>query len=116
MSPIDAPNLIKRAMTTKRMNQQKFSREIGKSQAQLSKYITGKTEIPSSILIHCMNIIQERNAGEASAEGLLYEVVMLDGDTHQEIRDALMKMIIAYKGRDGTREDAAGLTYRAQRT
>ncbi|WP_283160744.1 helix-turn-helix domain-containing protein [Serratia proteamaculans] len=79
------------------MNQRDFSREIGKSQAQVSKYLTGKTDIPDEIKIHCMNILSNHNSTGSSMEELISEVLTLQGDMHNEIRGALMNVISAYR-------------------
>lgn len=92
-----SPNLLLQAMAENNMNQMEFSNEIGKSQAQLSKYIAGKTKIPHDVFIHSMNILRRHNIRELTIEEILYEVMTLDGESHREIREALMKMIIAYK-------------------
>lgn len=92
-----SPNLLLQAMAAKNMNQLEFSNEIGKSQAQLSKYIAGKTKIPHGVFIHAVNILKKHNISELAVEEILYEVMTLDGESHREIREALMKMIIAYK-------------------
>ena len=102
MNLLSDPDFLVRAKKAKGMNQNDFSKEIGKSQAQLSKYLTGKTKIPNDIFIHCTNIIRKHNSSSAGVEDLLYEVLMLDGDAHSDLRDALMKMIIAYKRKSGS--------------
>ena len=42
------------------MKQKDFAQIIEKSQAMVSKYEKGTADPPSSVIIHCMNIILER--------------------------------------------------------
>ncbi|KFX11864.1 hypothetical protein N6P31_22035 [Pectobacterium betavasculorum] len=70
---------------------------MGKSQAQLSKYLAEKGSIPAEVMIRCMNILKEGNFPEPGVEELIYELISLKGDAHKEIREALMKVIRAYR-------------------
>ncbi len=103
MALINDPELIKRAMSLKGTRQHEFAREIGRSQAQLSKYLSGKTSIPADVSIHCMNILRENNNTECGVEELICELMALRGEVHKEIREALMKVIRAYSNNQHAR-------------
>lgn len=97
MQPFISPEIIKEAMHLSGHKQHDFSKLIGKSQAQLSKYLSGKTEIPASVIIHCMNILRRYNQTGHSTDALFLEILELKGEEHRPIREALMSMIAAYK-------------------
>ncbi|MCL2893745.1 helix-turn-helix transcriptional regulator [Brenneria sp. MC1SB4.1] len=82
------------------LKQRDFSEIIGKSQAQVSKYLSGKTEVPDYVNIHCVNIIREHSQLGSSVEELLFEIQGLEGEEHRSIREALMGVISAYKNRN----------------
>lgn len=91
--------LIRKAMQATGLKQRDFSELIGKSQAQVSKYLSGKTEVPGCVKIHCMNIIKKHSQKGSSVEELLFEIQDLEGEAHRSIREALMGVISAYKNR-----------------
>jgi len=92
--------LVRKAMQATGLKQRDFSELIGKSQAQVSKYLSGKTEIPGRVKIHCVNILKEHSQKGSSVEELQFEILELEGEEHRSIREALMGMISAYKNRN----------------
>lgn len=50
--------IILNAIDTLSLNQEGFSKIINKTQGTVSRYISGIQEPPLSIIMHCMNIIE----------------------------------------------------------
>lgn len=94
---LSEPEVIKLAMKKSGLKQAGFAKKIGKSQAQVSKYISGDSKPSTETYIHCMNIINSSEQGDESLLDLINEVSRLDGDKHKHIRNALVEMIKAYK-------------------
>lgn len=91
--------LIKLAIEESDMKQAEFARVIGKSQAQVSKYLSGSSKPPDDIIIRCMNIVVNKKSDKSNLLLLLFEISKLGDDHHREMRAALLSMITAYKGR-----------------
>ncbi len=96
MFSIDHPELIKLAMKQKGLNQTGLAHLIGKSQAQISKYLN-QTSIPSdAVIIRIMNIISESPPEDGHFFELLRLIYTLNGEQHKNLRIALTKTIDAY--------------------
>lgn len=88
--------IINLAMKRTRLNQAEFSNLIGKSQGQVSKYLSGASKPTSKTYIHCMNIISKNSGINNNYLDLLFEVSKLEDEEHNAIRSALLGMINAY--------------------
>jgi transcriptional regulator with XRE-family HTH domain len=89
--------LIKLVMSRRSMTQNRIAKLIGKSQAQVSKYVSG-TSVPSKdTIIHLMNIISESDAGHINPLDIFLQIHQLDPDRHRDFLTALMAMVKAYK-------------------
>ncbi|WP_338593694.1 helix-turn-helix transcriptional regulator (plasmid) [Shewanella khirikhana] len=88
---------VKLAMKKSGLNQHDFAKKIGKSQAQISKYISGDSKPSTRTYIHCMNIITSSGPSDGSLLNLMHEVSMLDGEKHEHMRNALIATIKAYR-------------------
>ncbi|MNO73202.1 hypothetical protein D3C76_641630 [compost metagenome] len=86
-------------MKKKALNQREFAQEISRSQAQVSKYLSGNCEIPGDVIIRCSNIIMCSSPEPDNHIELLLKVNQLQGDEHLAIRRALMGMINAWQDR-----------------
>ncbi|MCA0952148.1 helix-turn-helix transcriptional regulator [Shewanella chilikensis] len=94
---LSEPEAVKLAMKKSGLKQADFAKKIGKSQAQISKYISGYSKPTTKIYIHCMNIIRSCEQGDGSLLDLMNEVSGLDGEKHEHMRHALIETIKAYK-------------------
>ena len=56
-TPLPA-HLVRQAREARRLNQVDFAAELGKSQAVLSRYETGKVDPPTVVLMQCMHILR----------------------------------------------------------
>lgn len=97
MFTIDHPEMIKLAMKKSGLNQDEIARRIGKSQAQVSKYLNKASIPPEDAIIHFMNIIASYPPDEGHFFELLMQVYTLNGEQHKEFRVALTKTICAYR-------------------
>lgn len=97
MFTLVSPELIQLAMRISDCNQKDFSTMIGRSQAQISKYLSGKSEIPAEVSIRCMNIIRQVEPEKDSHIELLFRVSVLNDERHQPLRRALMEVIRAWE-------------------
>lgn len=52
----EASEIIRKARLSAGMSQSSFAAALGRSQALVSKYESGKTVPPADLLIHCMHI------------------------------------------------------------
>lgn len=93
---LTGPEIIKLAMKKSSLNQRDFSSLIGKSQSQVSKYITGNSEIPGEVNIHCMNIITTSEPDNESHTELLVKVMQLHGENNKALRKVLLDIIEAW--------------------
>lgn len=91
--------IVKLALDLSGLNQQKFAKSIGKSQAQVSKYLSGKSGLSVKLFIHLMNIIRQSNDEKGEIYHVLAEVLELNADEDKGIRVALLQTMRAYKGR-----------------
>jgi transcriptional regulator with XRE-family HTH domain len=97
MTLIETSDLIKIAMTRASLNQREMALKIGKSQAQVSKYLAG-TSIPSKdTIIHIMNIISSHQADHINHIDIYLQMSQLDAVKDHDLFAALMGMIRAYK-------------------
>lgn len=88
---------VKLAMRISGLRQSKFAKKIGKSQAQVSKYLSGESKPSTSVYIHCMNIIGAHEQGNGCLLDLINEVSKLNKDKDKDMRQAIIGMIKAYK-------------------
>lgn len=100
MLVISGPEIVKLAMSKTSLNQRGFAKLIGKSQAQVSKYITGSSDIPGDVNIHCMNIITGKEPDKDSHIELLVKVIQLNGEENKALRRVLMEMILAWQAKN----------------
>lgn len=91
--------IVKLALESSGLSQQEFAKSIGKSQAQVSKYLSGKSGLSAKLLIHLMNIIRQSNDAKGEIYHVLAEVLELNADEDKGIRAALLQTIRAYKAR-----------------
>lgn len=91
---------VELAMKRSGLKQSEFANKIGKSQAQVSKYISGDSNPTTSVYIHCMNIIGSHEQGDGGLLDLMNEVSKLNSDKDKRMRQALIGMIKAYKSDD----------------
>lgn len=97
MSFIEPSELIKAAMIRSSMNQRELAKKIGKSQAQVSKYLAG-TSVPSKeAIIHIMNIIASHQPDKINHVDIFIQINQLDPVKDHALFSALMGMINAYK-------------------
>ncbi|AUU99608.1 hypothetical protein PUATCC27989T_05198 [Phytobacter ursingii] len=99
MLVLSGSEIIKLAMNKTELNQHDFSILIGRSQSQVSKYLTGKSDIPSDVNIQCMNIIKNIKPDKDSHMELLIKVIQLQGDDNKALRRVLMELILAWQER-----------------
>lgn len=88
---------VKLAMEKSGLSQAGFAKSIGRSQAQVSKYISGDSKPTTKIYIHCMNIISSSEHSDGSLPALINEVSKLNEEKHLHMRRALIEMIKAYR-------------------
>lgn len=88
---------VRLAMEKSKLNQRDFAKKISKSQAQISKYISGESKPSSTTYIRCMNILSDHSKGDGSLLDLINEASELSGEKHLGIRSALIEVIRAYK-------------------
>jgi transcriptional regulator with XRE-family HTH domain len=91
--------IVNLAMKRTGLNQAEFSKLIGKSQGQISKYLSVASKPTSKIYIHCMNIISKNSEISNNYLDLLFEVSKLEDEEHSTIRSALLEMINAYNSK-----------------
>ena len=96
MFAINHPEMIKLAMKKSSLNQQEIAKKIGKSQAQVSKYLNRTSMPPEETIIHLMNIIASYPSDDSHFFELLTQVYTLNGEEHKDLRVALAKIIHAY--------------------
>lgn len=96
MFTIDHPEMIKLAMKKSGLNQQEIAKRIGKSQAQISKYLNKTSIPPEDAIIHLMNIIASYPPDEGHFFELLMQVYTLNGEQHKDLRIAITKIIHSY--------------------
>lgn len=97
MSLIETSELIKTAMARSSLNQSEFAKEIGKSQAQVSKYLAGSSIPNKDTFIRIMNIIASYQPDQISHIDILIQMNNLDSVRDHELFVALLGMIKAYK-------------------
>jgi len=96
---LNEPEIVNLAMKRTKLNQAKFSKLIGKSQGQVSKYLSGASKPTSEVYIHCMNIISKNPEINSNYLDLLFEVSKLEEEQHNDIRAALLGIINAYNSK-----------------
>ncbi len=89
--------IIREAYRASGLSQIDFAEKIGKSQAQISKYLSGTSSPKKETIIHCVNILKKESPNESDFFNLLFEVLELKEEKHREFRFALTKIIKAYK-------------------
>jgi len=94
---LSEPEAVKLAVEKSGLKQSDFAKTIGRSQAQISKYISGDSKPTAKIYIHCMNIVNSFEYGDGSLLELINEISSLDGEKHKHMRHAVIEMIKAYK-------------------
>ena len=60
---LEPKDIVKKARIYSGLNQTLFGDEVKKSQEMISKYESGETPPPSTLIIHCMNILDEHDYG-----------------------------------------------------
>lgn len=88
---------VELALKVSGLKQSEFANKIGKSQAQVSKYISGNSNPTIPVYIHCMNIIGSHEQGDGGLLDLMNEVSKLNSEKDKSMRQALIGMIKAYK-------------------
>ncbi|EAQ65268.1 hypothetical protein MED121_18545 [Marinomonas sp. MED121] len=96
MNLLSESDVVKLALKKSTLSQKDFSKKLGKSQAQISKYISGESNLSAKTYIHCMNILSQLENDDDSLILLLKETSRLKGEKHKEIRKALIDLIKAY--------------------
>lgn len=93
---LNGPEVINLAMRKLALNQKQFSILLGKSQSQISKYLTGCCDIPGDVCIRCMNIIADAGIENDGHIELLLKALKLQGEGSRPLRRALLEMINAW--------------------
>ena len=88
--------IVNLAMKKQTLTQKQFSSLLGKSQSQVSKYLTGSCDIPSDVSIRCMNILMNADLDSDCHMELLFKVMKLQGEGLRPLRRALLEMISAW--------------------
>jgi len=102
---LTGPEIVNLAMKKLALNQRNFSKLLGKSQSQVSKYLTGSCDIPGDVSIRCMNIISNTGLESDSHMELLFKVLKLQGEESRPLRRALLEMINAWNGKIASKKD-----------
>lgn len=92
----DPAYIVRKALLISELNQEDFSKKLGKSQSQVSKYLSKKSMPPSDTLIHCMNIIsayEDKTSTETPYQMLLDKVQKLEGSQNSHICEALLGVL-----------------------
>ncbi|WP_375751998.1 helix-turn-helix transcriptional regulator [Vibrio sp. HN007] len=95
---INPADIVRKALSFSNLNQEDFSKTLGKSQSQISKYLSEKSLPPSDTLIHCMNIIEthkDKTTTETPYQILLTKVQKLEGSQNSHICEALLGVLNA---------------------
>jgi len=93
---LNESEIIKLAKEKSGLNQSDFSKLIGKSQGQLSKYLSGASRPTHTIIIRCVNILESSVEEDGSLLNLMIEISKLDGEKNIDIRKALLATIKAF--------------------
>lgn len=88
-------DLIKEARKPK--NQADFARDVGKTQALISKYENGSANPPMSVVNKCLKIIHDRNDSDVSSNKLAKRLKKLNDPAHLHIRKVIESMLNAAK-------------------
>lgn len=96
-SVIPASDIVKRARKKSGLTQIKFAHLLGKAQSEVSKYEGGAVDPPGSIIIHCMNILNDdRNEVAApSVDSIIQKLKNgFDAPGHAMARSLIMGIIL----------------------
>lgn len=86
--------LIKKARKIRGLTQIEFGEEIDRPQSLVSKYERGEADPPSHVIIHCMTILGNQEAAEASAKDIADLVQRrLSAPEFAHFRSALMTLL-----------------------
>jgi len=80
--------IVRQARLLSQLNQEKFAKSLGKSQAVLSRYENDKVIPPSNIIMHCIHIMNN-SSDNSDIEQIITKIRSLDGEQYIEIRAAL---------------------------
>ncbi|MGE6315693.1 helix-turn-helix domain-containing protein [Shewanella baltica] len=94
---VESSELIKLAMSRASLNQAGIAKKIGKSQAQVSKYLAGLSTPSQEVIIHIVNIISECEADDVKPLDIFIQIHQLDPESDHDLLTALMRMVKAYK-------------------
>ena len=87
------PELIKKARGE--LNQTEFAATLGKTQGELSKYESGRTQAPNSVIERCLDIL-EMNTADISADALAAKIIEnASAEEHSSLRSAISQMLNA---------------------
>ena len=95
-----ASEIVRDAIKKSHLNQESFSKKLGVSQSQISKYLSGKSQPNAQTIIHCMNIIeQHRSTARAKTphDILLRKIKNLTGEYSEDICKSLLQVLATYE-------------------
>ncbi|MEB3763424.1 helix-turn-helix domain-containing protein [Vibrio cholerae] len=99
-----ASDIVREAMRITNLKQESFSKKLGVSQSQISKYLSGKSLPSAKTIMHCMNIIEKNSDNEnvnTPYDILIRKVRNLNGDHSEEICRALLQVLTTYERLSG---------------
>jgi len=79
MHSFEAPNpaaIVRRARLHSGLSQGAFAIELGRSQAVISRYETGKVEPPWAVVMQCMHLLGESSQAFSATEGPGWNAVL----------------------------------------
>ncbi len=74
------------------LNQIDFAKQLGKTQTTLSRYESGKVQPPSSVVMHCMHILNVDSASD-EIEQIIAKIKTLGGEEHKKFREAISVLL-----------------------
>lgn len=95
--PLESGNgaeIIRRARKKLELNQKDFAGQLGKSQSVMSRYESGAVIAPSTVIMHCMHILNEQNAA-ADMDELIKKLQRLDKPQFAPLRSCLNQLLDA---------------------
>lgn len=95
----DPPDIVLSARKKAGATQGKFAQLVGTTQSQISKYESGQVDPPSTLIIHCMNIMGYSLLPDISPDMLVKLVqTKLGGQERAEARKAVAILISSLEG------------------
>lgn len=96
--PLTSPSdIVRKARRCRGLTQTAFAADIGRSQAEVSRYESGQIDPPSAVLLQCLEVLgYTRREQDVSAQELGDRIKReLGPDSKQSLRSAIWQMLNA---------------------